>query len=189
LTLILSDISIIESVLSGKTSDFEVLYHRYKHYFMLICIRYSDNRKTAEDNLQDGYVLVYKRLKQFDKTKGTFKSWATRVMINVCLMEVRKNKVHLLDINDGGIENKINFENEKANSNLRLQELTRLIQNLPRGQRTVFNLYAIDGFTHREIASKLEISESTSKTQFMKAKKVLKEQILNEQKISNKFYG
>jgi len=189
LTLILSDISIIESILSGKSADFEVLYHRYKRYFMLICMRYADNRKTAEDNLQEGFVQIYKKMKSFDKTKGTFKSWATRIMINTCLMELRKKKMQILDINDVSIENKVNFEREKAMSNLGLEELTQLIQRLPNGQRTIFNLYAIDGFNHREIAEQLNISESTSKTQFMKAKLMLKKQILTEQKISNRFYG
>ena len=152
-------------------------------------MRYSENKLSAEDDLQDGFVLIYKNLKQFDSTKGTFKSWAARIMINVCLAKIRKQKIYFLDIDDASITTKVKNQREIANSNLNLQELSNLIQTLPTGQKTVFNLYAIDGFSHKEIAEKLRISTSTSKTQLMKAKNMLQIKINNQQKISNKFCG
>ncbi len=167
-----SDIEIIDEILAGSKSAFKLLYERYSRNHFLTCIRYVKNRTDAEDMLQESYIKIFKDLKQFDAKKANFSTWSNRVVINTCLMKLRKKNV-LKDFEnfmDRGNDIKIE---SSAIDNLSLQELTNVILQLPKGYRTVFNLFVIDGFSHKEIAEKLDISENTSKTQLSKARKNL----------------
>ena len=102
--------------------------------------------------------------------KGAFEAWAKRITINVCLSNIRKNNLYTVGI---GYADFIEVQEPNALDNLALEEMLKLIQELPVGYKTVFNLYVIDGFSHKEIAEELGISISTSKSQLMKAKKLL----------------
>lgn len=169
----MTDPEIIQLVLAGDKKAFRTLYDKYKRRYLLTSLRYIKNRSDAEDVVQDAFIKIYRDLRQFDAAKGEFYTWSNRIVINTCLQKLRKKSVLnvFTDILEYGQKFSINA---MAIENLNLEDLTKLIQQLPKGYRTVFNLYVIDGYTHREIAEMLDISESTSKTQLMRAKKILK---------------
>jgi len=168
-----SDILIIESILKGDRNAFSLLYEKYKRRFLLTCVRYIKRRSEAEDCLQDAFIAIYKDLNKFDSNKGQFYTWANRIVINICLQRLRKKSVlnAFQDIFD--YSHSISVD-EEAIANLGLQEITKIIQQLPKGYRTVFNMYIIDGYSHKEISDQLGISVGTSKSQLNRAKKLLK---------------
>ena len=168
-----TDISIVEAILKGDKDAFRILYNKYKRRYMLTCLRYIKSRATAEDTLQDAFVSIYKSLSQFDASKGEFYSWSNRIVINTCLQKLRKKS--FLGVFEDIMEfsQQISIE-EDAISRLSLKEVTAVIQKLPKGYRTVFNMYMIDGYNHKEIAKALNISEGTSKSQLLRAKRQLK---------------
>jgi len=147
------------------------LYELYKVNMFVLCQRYFAQRDDAQDALQDGFVKVFRDLHQFDPSKGTLGSWMKKVFINTCLEILRKKRIDFNNLDDIG---EIPYQDGGIISDLNHKDLTKLIQKLPAGYRTVFNLYIVEGFTHNEIAEKLNISENTSKTQLMKAKIALK---------------
>ncbi len=173
----IEDYKLVKAVLKGNIDKFDVLYKKYRRDFYLICKRYARLEKDSDDFLQESLIQIYTQLNNFDPSKGNFLTWAKRVVINVCLMQLRKNKP-------------LNFWDEiddtnhsigimpKAFDSLSLEELTSIIQQLPKGFRTVFNMYVIDGFSHKEIADKLGISVGTSKSQLQRARKQLQRKIL-----------
>jgi len=139
---------------------------------MLTCLRYMKSRVDAEDALQDAFISIYKDLKNYDPERSQFTTWSNRIVINSCLQKIRKKSV--LNVFEDIFEMRNNLSNDpRALSELNLQEMTALIQRMPKGYRTVFNLYVIDGFTHKEISEKLGISIGTSKSQLMRAKNQL----------------
>jgi len=148
------------------------LYSRYKLPMFSICLRYSNDRMEAEDILQEGFLKVYRDLHQYKPAKAPLGAWIRRVMINTALENIRKKRriPYFDDIND--YNESIEF-NAGIFEELGRKELVELIQTLPNGYKTVFNMYVVDGYTHKEIADRLSISENTSKTQLFKAKRAL----------------
>jgi len=175
-----TDIVLIQEILSGSQKAFEVLYAKYARNHFLTCLRYIKDRSIAEDLLQESYINIYKNIKQFKPQLSKFTTWSNRVVINTCLMHLRKNDI-FSKVDDITIIDSTNYslaQPPKAIDELSLKELTNVIQRLPKGYRTVFNLYVIDGYSHQEIADILKISVSTSKTQLLKAKKALQNKLL-----------
>ena len=157
------------------------LYKMFKNSLFAICLRYSNNRELAEDWLQDSFISIFKNIKTFDPLKGKFYTWASRVTVNTILMHKRKNRIKFY-----GEENILPMDvkvEPKIVSSIQYQDLIEKLKDLPDGFRTVFNLYEIEGFTHKEIAQKLEISISTSKTQLMRAKLALRKKIEHEENL------
>lgn len=189
MSIIQTDINLIESILNGNQKSFRDLYERYKREFMLVCMRYSKCRMEAEDFLQEGFIKVYKDLNQFNPSKGAFKPWAYRVMINVCLQKLRAKKAHLIALDSSEVSHLNDGDHDQIIETLSLQELTKLIQTLPEGYRLVFNMFVIDGYSHKEIAKTLDVSESTSKTQLLKAKRKLQQEISGLYNIEMNQYG
>lgn len=149
------------------------LYEAYKTPMFRLCLRYASGREEAEDLLQEGFIKVFSDLHQF-RGEGPLGGWIRRVILNVALQHVRRQKQvpAVLDI-----ETIPDVPDENANilfSQLRAKALTTLIQQLPVGYRTVFNLFVMEGHSHREIAGMLDISENTSKSQLSKAKAMLR---------------
>jgi len=176
---ILMDKHVIEKILSGDKDLFRVLYKRYNKQLMLTCLRYIPERDLAEDVLQDAFIEVYRDLNKYDSAKGSFITWATRITINKCLKTFRKRSV--FSKMDNILELKYKFTiRSQALEKLKLEDITKLINSMPKGYRVVFNMYIIDGYTHKEIANKLNIAESTSKTQLMRAKRLLKNTLKEE---------
>jgi len=147
------------------------MYESYKSRMYILCQRYFSEKEDSRDALQEGFIKVFKDLHQYDDSKAVLGTWMNRVFINTCLQKLRKKKVDFQSI--GIYTETIGFESTVI-SDLNLKDLTKIIQKLPVGYRTVFNLYVIEGYNHREISSQLGIAIGTSKTQLMKAKKMLR---------------
>lgn len=152
----------------------------------MVCLRYAKDRSTAQDYLQDTFINIFRKLKQFDPSRGVFESWAKRITVNICLGDIRKNTLYAVNIT--GAEH-IESSNICILSELSLQEMMAMIQDLPFGYRTVFNMYVIDGFSHKEIAAELNISISTSKSQLMKARNLLQKKIMINQRVYSQEHG
>lgn len=167
-----TDKQLINSILKGDKLAFRLLYKKYSKALLLICLRYVKSRFDAEDLLQESFIKIYSSLKKYDDSKSVFYTWSKRIVINECLQHLRKKK------NEFSFDVISEFEYDVAivqdsHDNMSLKELTELIKKLPKGYRTVFNLHVIDGYKHQEISNILDISESTSKTQLRKAKRML----------------
>lgn len=174
------DIKLIKDTLAGDPSAFERLYRRYAKLHLLTCLRYMKNKFDAEDVLQEAFIKIYRDLKSFNLDRGTFRNWSTRIIINICLQQIRKKRNNL-DIAEAE-KTFTQFEiNPQALQSLNLKDLTDIISKLPIGYRTVFNLYVIDGYTHKEIAEMLTISIGTSKSQLLRAKKYLQKNLSTSQ--------
>lgn len=166
---------LIQRAKEGEEEAFKLLYDQHQRGLFLVCLRYGKNREDAEDYLQEAFIRIYRKLNLYDSSKGKFQDWAKRVTINVCLKALRKKSLYSTSIDDAqGIAD---TQQPDALSKLSLQELVLTVQNLPPGYRSVFNLYVIDGYAHAEIAKMLAISESTSKTQLMKARRLIQKKI------------
>jgi RNA polymerase sigma-70 factor (ECF subfamily) len=180
------DIQLIKSALKGNQQAFQQLYHRYKRELFMVCLRYAKDKGTAQDYLQDAFINVFKNLHQFDKTKGVFEAWAKRITVNICLMDLRKQSLYSVGIAAAEL---IESDTVDVLSQLSLKDMLMMIQELPQGYKTVFNMYVIDGFSHKEIAAELGISISTSKSQLRKAKNLLQKKILSNQQVYRQVHG
>ncbi|MEY5047303.1 MAG: hypothetical protein RLZZ175_662 [Bacteroidota bacterium] len=144
----------------------KAIYETYANRMLAICMRYVKSRQDAEDVLQEGFLKIFDQINTF-RNEGSFEGWMKRIFVGLAIDNFRKNKN--IDLNDS-LEN-VDFQNdENIYSKFSAQEIINSIAELPDGFRMIFNLYAIEGFTHKEIAEKLSISEGTSKSQFARAK-------------------
>ena len=151
-----SELRTIELCRKGDRSAQKVLFDILAPKMYPVCIRYVGDRETAQDILQDGFVTLFSKLGSY-KGEGSFEGWARRIFINTALMYLRKKDALKTDIAD-------------QMSNMGYQELMKLVTSLPAGFRTVFNLYVIEGYSHKEIAELLGITETTSRTQLSRAR-------------------
>lgn len=150
----------------------EKLYRQYSGKLFSLCLKYCENYEQAEDNLHDGFLKIFSNIAQF-RGKGSFEGWMTRIMINTALKKYQK-RTFLVPIEEDEIEEP---EIELGGQPIPIDYLIEIIQELPDAYRLVFNLYAMDGFTHKEIAEMLQISEGTSKSNLARARKKLKQKI------------
>ena len=168
----------LEEIISGCQKDElkaqEQLYIVFSKKMFAITLKYSSSREEAEDNLQDGFIQIFKTINQF-KNQGSFEGWAKRVMINVVLQKFRKTKqLEIVTDNIPEIElEDITFDEDEFT----IDFLLKIIQELPERYRLVFNLFAIDEFSHQEIATLLNISVGTSKSNLSGARMILKQKI------------
>lgn len=150
----------------------EQLYKLFSHQLFGVCIKYSRNYAEAQDNLQDGFLLIFDKIKQYNN-KGSFEGWAKRIMINNTLQGYRKT-TFLEIVNDAiADETEVDFDD----NSLSMDYLLQIIQELPDRYRLVFNLYAIDEYSHKEISEMLEITIGTSKSNLSRARLILKQKI------------
>lgn len=152
------------------------LYDLFSNKFFIICLRYAVDRSEAEDMLQEGFIKLYHKIDKFNHS-GSFGGWAGRLIANNCIDLIRK-KPNLYAITDVHA-NKLETYSTNALDKLIGEDIINLIQSLPTGYRTVFNMYIIEGYSHKEIAEKLNISTGTSKSQLNRARKLLQKK-LNE---------
>jgi RNA polymerase sigma-70 factor (ECF subfamily) len=152
------------------------LYHLHKTNWYMICLRYNSCEADAMDVLQNALIKIFTNLKQFESRKGKFKSWSGKIIVNENLMFLRKK---IASFKVSFLEEHLHVEDtyESAIDILSAEELTKLIQKLPEGYRTVFNLYVLEGYSHKEISEILKISVGTSKSQLFKAKKLLQQKL------------
>ena len=155
----------------------EQLYKMFSGKLFAVCLKYSRNFEEAQDNMQDGFLLILDKIKKFDN-KGSFEGWAKRVIINHVLQQYRKTSV--LEIVSDEIPDEADIEVEI--DEVSLDFLNQIITELPERYRMVFNLYAVDDYSHKEIAELLKISIGTSKSNLSRARNILKQKIESQNK-------
>jgi len=181
--LTFTEAEIVEGCKAGKRELQKALYTRFSGKMYSVCLRYCKNREEAEDILQDGFIKVFHSIQQF-MGAGSFEGWVRRIMVNTALEALRKKK---LDFSSFDIEHAENHQAQAfdTTSKTSASDLLTIIQQLPPGYRTIFNLYAIEGYQHKEIAVMLGISEGTSKSQLARARYVLQEKLKSSELIFN----
>ena len=169
------DLKLIESCRKGDRAAQKILYDRLASRMFPVCMRYIGDRAAAEDVLQDGFITLFTRLDSY-KGEGSFEGWARRIFVTTALMSLRKKDA--LKMSDE-LESVRGMKTETTShmQNIGYKELMKLLMSLPPGCRTVFNMYAIEGYSHKEIADMLGITETTSRTQFSRARAWLQNKI------------
>jgi RNA polymerase sigma factor (sigma-70 family) len=174
---------IIAGCLHNEPSAQRELYNRFSPKMLSVCYRFAQSREDAEDMLQEGFIKVFTQIHTF-QNKGAFEGWIRRIIVHTCINFLKKYK----KFNDSvDIEQAISahVKEETIPSIMQAKQVTECIRHLPIGYRTVLNLYAIEGYSHREIATMLDIEESTSRSQYTRAKTML-ENILIKKNIVEK---
>src|SRR6267142_1298478 len=175
--------AILQCCLQNNAVAQKELYSRYSPKRLAVCYRFAHNREDAEDMLQEGFIKVFSQIHTF-QNKGAFEGWIRRIIVHTCINNLKKNKrfnesVDILHASS------IQVREESVPSIVQAKQIVDCIRILPIGYRTVLNLYAIEGYSHREIADMLDIEESTSRSQYTRAKQML-EEILLRKKILQK---
>ena len=156
----------------------EQLYNLFSRKFFGVCLKYSSNYADAQDNLQDGFLIIFRKIEQYSG-KGSFEGWAKRILINSALQKFKG--VRFMEVLN---ENIPEIEVEIDEEGVPLDYLMQIIQELPGQYRIVFNLYVLDGYSHKEISEMLKISTGTTKSNLHRARLLLKEKV--ENRIENK---
>jgi len=171
---------LIEACVKGDRLAQKKLYDTFSRRMYVVCLRYTKSQQEAEDVLQESFIKVFKSLNGY-RGDSRLDYWIKRIVINTALNSQRKRlyMYPMVDVEDI----KIASDNEKTMSNLHMEELLAMIQELPSGCQIVFNLFAIEGYGHKEIAEMLGVSEGTSKSQFSRARKLLQEKIAAVEKL------
>lgn len=168
---------LIKNCLKGKASAHKQLYDEFSAPMLGICYRYTKSLQDAEDVLQEGFVRVFKFLDQYNE-EGELGAWIRRIMVNTAINYLKKSKKYQYDLLfDNNELHAVNKDNPEVLLNAK--ELAQLIRQLPTGYQTIFNLYAVEGFSHVEIGQLLGISENTSRSQYMRARHLLISWITN----------
>ncbi len=169
--------AIISECNAGNQKALAELYHQFAPKMYGVCLRYAKDTNEAEDNLQDGFIKVFNSLKNF-RSDGSFEGWIRRIMINVSLEKLRKqNKMY--PVEDVSVYDSVNFSDDII-AKISADDLMKLIQKLPPRYRMVFNLYVIEGYSHQEIATEMQITQGTSKSNLSRAREILKTKVLEE---------
>lgn len=180
----LNEKELLEGCAKGDRAAQKALYERYCRKMMVICQRYAKTTAEAEDILQEGFVKVFGAIKSF-RGESALGTWITRIMINTALNSQRQ-KLYMLPMVDL-TEVSLPEREEVILAQFHLEELVAIIQSLPDGCRVVFNLFAIEGYGHKEIATMMNISEGTSKSQYNRAKSLLRTKLEAQQQKYEEF--
>lgn len=169
-----SDTALVNACRQGERLAQRELYERYSRKMFAVCLRYVRQRDEAEDVLTEGFMKVFQHITNY-KDAGSLEGWIRRIMVNECLMMLRKQRLMYAETT---IEEYTNLsDNADYVTQMQADELMEIVQDLPTGYRTIFNLYAIEGYSHKEIAEMLNISENTSKSQLSRARVLLQKKI------------
>lgn len=151
------------------------MYDRFSSDMFRVCLRYADCREDAEDMLQDGFITVFRDLHQF-RSEGPLGGWIRMVMVRCALQQIRRKKMTMVELQEWSAHDD-QVQESGLQAGLDAERLTLLIQQMPAGYRTVFNLYVVDGYSHDEIGDMMGITASTSKTQLFKARRWLQDRV------------
>lgn len=165
---------LITGCIEGNRRMQEELYKRFSPRMYAVCLRYAGNAEEAEDILQEGFIKVFKKLDSF-RSEGSFEGWVRRIFVNTAIEHFRRKR-YLMPVTEKE-ENTIEGKYVSVLDNLAEKDIISLVQELSPGYRTVFNMYVVEGYTHKEIADMLGISEGTSKSQLSRAKVILQEMV------------
>lgn len=157
------------------------MYEMYAGRLFALCLRYANNEDEAKDILQEGFIKIFDKLQQY-KNKGSLEGWMRKIIVNTALEKIRRENRFVLVEDETMIENE-QYKYEHVLEELGEKELLEMIQELSMQYRMVFNLYAIEGYSHKEISKKLNISEGTSKSNLSRARELLKSKIEARYKI------
>ncbi len=171
----MDDATLIIECVNGNPRAQRLLFDKFARKMFSVCLRYAKNEEQAEDVLQDGFVKVFVKLKDF-KSEGSLEGWIRRIMVNTALDQIRKNNKQLGDTNIDDVGYKIE-NNDFIVENMMAEDLMKMVQAMPEGYKVVFNMFAIEGYSHSEIADTLGISENTSKSQYSRARAYLRERL------------
>ena len=172
---------LIKACINNDSKAQRLLYEKYDARFFAVCKRYFTDIQQAEDALVKGFLKIFQNLENYS-FEGSFEGWMRRIMINECLMELRKNKVFHLNVDD--YSSSIS-SNQEASQQIEEDDVMKLLDYLPEGCRLVFTLYVIEGYKHKEIAESLGITEGTSKSQLNLAKTKLKDMLSKNENIKS----
>ena len=164
----MNDEQIVQGCIQKNALAQEYLYTKFSRKMLGVCLRYADSQEEAEDVLQNGFISVFENIVSYKGT-GSLEGWIRKIMVNAALTNIRKNKKLKQNIALEIVEFALPASNHMTES-FAAKDLLKVIQTLPHGFRTVFNLYAIEGYSHKEIGDMLNISEGTSKSQYSRAK-------------------
>ncbi len=172
--------AILQGCIKNNQAAQKALYQKYSAKMLVVCYRYAHNREDAEDMLQEGFIKIFYQIHTFEN-RGALEGWIRRIIVHTCINHLKKNKrfnesVDLIHASS------IQVREENIPSIIQAKEIVECIRLLPLGYRTVLNLYAIEGYSHREISNMLDIEESTSRSQYTRAKAML-EDILTRKNI------
>lgn len=165
----------IEGASKGDRKSQKAIYDALSSKMFAVCLRYMGDRDTAEDILQDGFVTLFSKLDSYSG-EGSFEGWARRIFVNTALMSLRKNDV-LKQSEDVEAAFGVTGNEPSAIQKISYDELMAYIAELPPGFRTVFNMYVVEGYSHKEIAQELGITEATSRSQLLRARALLQSKI------------
>ena len=176
-----------EQMLAGSiknnASAQEAFYNKFSPKMLGVCYRFAKNREDAEDMLQEGFIKIFTQLHQY-RNEGALEGWIRRIVVHTCINVLKKNKKFAESV-DIIHANSIHVKEDMIPSIMQAKQVVECIRMLPMGYKTVLNLYAIEGYSHKEIAGMLDIEESTSRSQYTRAKAML-EDILIKKKIIQK---
>lgn len=179
--MVLTEKEIIDGCKAGKSNAQKALFLKYGPTMLTVCRRYARHQMEAEDFVQEGFIKVFRYIDKF-KEESALATWIRRIMINNALKHVAKSSFKKESI--GIAENYDESFDAGIYAKLSAEEILQLIEDLPPGYKVVFNLYAIEGYAHKEIAEMLDIGESTSRSQLLKARRMLQEKFVQLQKIA-----
>lgn len=172
----MTDEAILQGCLNKERAAQKALYDKYSAKMLAICYRYAHNLADAEDMLQESFIKIFSHIHQFEG-KGSLEGWVRKVVIHSSINQLKKNKKFSDCIDILPMAEYI-MQKERQTANLQSKDIIECIRMLPVGYRTVLNLYAIEGYAHREIAEMLNIEESTSRSQYVRAKQMLERMLL-----------
>ena len=167
--------TLISKCINGNKIAQRQLFETYSPGMMGVCLRYFRDVEVAEDVLQESFVKVFIKLESYTGT-GSLEGWIRKIVINTALDQLRKEVKFNVNVSVDDVEYKLGFDAQIL-SELMEEDLMKLVREMPDGYRTVFNLFAIEGFSHKEIGKQLGISENTSKSQYSRAKAYLKTRV------------
>ncbi len=175
----MSETALIEDCINNSAVAQRELYNRFSGILFGICYRYASCRQDAEDMLQEGFLKIFTKISSFEN-KGNFEGWMKRVMVHTCINYLKKNKKFEAIISLDAVFH-LEVKEESIASKLLGKQVMECLRLLPIGYRTVINLYAIEGYNHKEIGEMLEIGESTSRSQYIRGKNVLESILVKKQ--------
>jgi RNA polymerase sigma factor (sigma-70 family) len=172
-----SETEMIAGCVKGDRKFQQALYNQLSGKMFAVCMRYANEYSSAQDLLQEGFVKVFRNIEKF-RNEGSFEGWVRRIFVNTAIEHYRK-QVTLYALHDTEVKSYEYYE-ENAVETLKHQDILKMIQKLSDGYRTVFNLYVIEGYSHKEIGDMMGISEGTSKSQLARARYLLQKMIMEE---------
>lgn len=176
----MDDFALVEACMKGSPKAQKTLFEKFAPRMFSVCLRYMKDRDKAQDVLQDGMVKVFNNLSNF-KNEGVFEAWIRRIIVNCCLDQLRKDSKFINDVSVDDYAYKLDKSDFIVESMI-AEELMKLVQSMPSGYRVVFNMYAIEGYSHQEIADHLGVTESTSKSQYLRARAYLRDRLDKDSK-------